>query len=74
MGVREEFSRNKQLDFKGNLRTPYISVSHGFLLLPNIVTTNLNLLYIYMYVYYIVLSLQALGYVSTSLKAVSGSF
>lgn len=44
MGIREEFSRNKQLDFKGNLRTPYISVSHEFLLLSNIVTTNLNLL------------------------------
>lgn len=42
--IREEFSQNKQLGFKGNFRTPYISVSHGFLLLSNIPTTNLNLL------------------------------
>lgn len=42
--IREEFTRNKQLDFKGNFGKPYISISHGFLLLSNIVTTNLNLL------------------------------
>lgn len=44
MDIREEFRRNKQLNFKGNFGKPYISISHGFLLLSNIVTTNLNLL------------------------------
>lgn len=44
MDIREEFSTNKHLDFKGNFSKLYISISHGFLLLSNTVATNLNLL------------------------------